>query len=150
MRHTLFILMLLISTTMAAQTEMFEKYEDTKGVKTVFISKSVLKLLPDINVGGKKLSKLSNTTNRLDAVQILECAEAKQAEIIEKDFRNYITNNHFEVVIKANDEDEKITIYQKNLKHEKTCFVLINREGRTLNIIAITGKISIDELKDYM
>lgn len=147
MRHTLFILMLLISTTMAAQTEMFEKYEDTKGVKTVFISKSVLKLLPDINVGVKKLS---NTANRLDAVQILECAEAKQAEIIEKDFRNYITNNHFEVVIKANDEDEKITIYQKNLKHEKTCFVLINREGRTLNIIAITGKISIDELKNYM
>lgn len=147
MRHTLFILMLLISTTMAAQTEMFEKYEDTKGVKTVFISKNVLKLLPDVKVGVKKLS---NTTNRLDAVQILECAEAKQAEIIEKDFRNYITNNHFEVVIKANDEDEKITIYQKNLKHEKTCFVLINREGRMLNIIAITGKISIDELKDYM
>ena len=147
MRHTLFILMLLISTTMAAQTEMFEKYEDTKGVKTVFISKSVLKLLPDVNVVGKKLP---NAANRLDAVQILECAEAKQAEIIEKDFRNYITNNHFEVVIKANDEDEKITIYQKNLKHEKTCFVLINREGRILNIIAITGKISIDELKNYM
>ena len=61
---------LLSCTVMSAQSALFKKYENVKGVSTVYISKSLLGLVPKLEAGDMDISAIAS---KLDHVQVLTC-----------------------------------------------------------------------------
>ena len=59
---------LLSCTVMSAQSALFKKYENVKGVSTVYISKSLLGLVPKLVAGDMDISAIAS---KLDHVQVL-------------------------------------------------------------------------------
>ena len=62
----LFILTLMAFTAMLcnAQDALFRKYDNTKGVTTVYVSKAMFSMMPKIKAGDINISKLAGKMDR--------------------------------------------------------------------------------------
>lgn len=131
-------------TSADAQEALFNKYENSKGVTTVFISKSMLKLVSSIEKSNVDLSKISN---RLDYVRILSCERPSVIPEIKKDALDYFNKNKFEVAMQVNEDGERTTIYMKEHSRDKREFVLLAVEKDEISIINILGNITIKDIQ---
>ena len=140
-----YILLLLIALTAqvaTAQKALFDKYEDTKGVETVFISKAMLSFAGSIGGIDKDIVRV---VNKLDEVRILNCDKPAVAKKILGEARAIYSKGYTELM-RLNDDGEKVTVYQKPVgkKHE---YVLLSVERDEVDIINLVGTLTLEELK---
>ena len=137
----LFLVALTVQTTMA-QKALFDKYETSKGVETVFISKAMLSFAGSIGGIDKDIARVAN---KLDEVRILSCEKPAKARAIVSEARAIYSKGYTELM-RLNDDGEKVTIYQKPVgkKHE---YVLLSVERDEVDIINLVGTLTLEELK---
>jgi len=133
-----------LMTSAGAQDALFKKYENSKGVTTVFISKSMLKLVSSFEKSDVDFSKISN---RLDHVRILSCERPSVISEIKKDAVDYFNKNKYEVAMQVNEDGERTTIYMKEHGRDKREFVLLAVEKDEISIINILGNITIKDIQ---
>lgn len=142
-----FALMMLMSTGAQAQKEVFDKYEDTKGVSTVFVSKAMLNLAGGFAaLGDKKLSRLAG---KMDNIRILNCEDKGLVERIKRDAQAAYGKNGYEEMMRVNEDGERVVIYQRALKGGKSEFALFSVEDTELSIINISGTITLEDMKQF-
>ena len=67
--HILFLVTALaFSIHASAQKAIFDKYEDTNGVTTIYISKTMLGMIPNVKAGKHDIG---NIASKLDYIRIL-------------------------------------------------------------------------------
>ena len=137
----LFLVALTVQTTMA-QKALFDKYESSKGVETVFISKAMLSFAGSIGGIDKDIARVAN---KLDEVRILSCEKPAKARTIVSEARAIYSKGYTELM-RLNDDGEKVTIYQKPFgkKHE---YVLLSVERDEVDIINLVGTLTLEDLK---
>ena len=137
----LFLVALTVQTTMA-QKALFDKYESSKGVETVFISKAMLSFAGSIGGIDKDIARVANN---LEEVRILSCEKPAKAKAIVSEARAIYSKGYTELM-RLNDDGEKVTIYQKPVgkKHE---YVLLSVERDEVDIINLVGTLTLEELK---
>ncbi|WP_028897227.1 DUF4252 domain-containing protein [Prevotella sp. HUN102] len=146
MKKILFIFLLsLICGQTFAQKAIFDKYEDVKGVSTVYISKNMFQMMGG-KVGDKDLSKIAK---KLEHMQILECERPSMIQGIKNFATTVLNQQRYEVAMKVNDGDERVTIYQKNRGNGKNEFVLLAVEKDEISIINILGNVSLQDIKGF-
>ena len=136
----LFLVALTVQTTMA-QKALFDKYESSKGVETVFISKAMLSFAGSIGGIDKDIARVAN---KLEEVRILSCEKPAKARAIVSEARAIYSKGYTELM-RLNDDGEKVTIYQKPVgkKHE---YVLLSVERDEVDIINLVGTLTLEEL----
>lgn len=140
-------LLLALSTSISAtaQTALFEKFEDTNGITTIFISKTMLKMIPEVKAGNHDISQVAG---KLDQLRIFTCEKPslipKVREFALKTFRE----GKYEAIMTINDSGEKVTIYQRSQKEGKNEFSLFTEEKDELTVINIIGAITLKDIKD--
>ena len=137
----LFLVALTVQTTMA-QKALFDKYESSKGVETVFISKAMLSFAGSIGGIDKDIARVAN---KLEEVRILSCEKPAKARAIVSEARAIYSKGYTELM-RLNDDGEKVTIYQKPVgkKHE---YVLLSVERDEVDIINLVGTLTLEDLK---
>ena len=142
-----FALMMLLSTGAQAQKEVFDKYEDTKGVSTVFVSKAMLNLAGGFAaLGDKKLGRLAG---KMDNIRILNCEGKGLVEKIKHDAQAAYGKNGYEEMMRMNEDGERVVIYQRALKGGKSEFALFTVGDTELSIINISGTITLEDMKQF-
>jgi hypothetical protein len=63
-----FVTAMAAFTRMSAQEAIFEKYDDTNGVTTIYISKTMLGMIPNVKAGKHDIGKIAP---KLDYLRIL-------------------------------------------------------------------------------
>ncbi|MBQ9559841.1 MAG: DUF4252 domain-containing protein [Bacteroidaceae bacterium] len=140
-------LMVLMSTGAQAQKEVFDKYEDTKGVSTVFISKALLNLAGGFaSIGDKKLGKMAG---KMDNVRIMNCENKSLIAKIKRDAQAIYNRDEYEEMMRINEDGQRVVIYQRILKSGKNEFALFSVEDDELSIINITGTITLEDMKQF-
>ena len=93
--YLLTILLTLGTLFCHAQQSFFDKYAEMDGVSSVYITKSMLKMFPDMSgkINGVNVGSIAN---RLDNIQILSCEEAGIIEQLRKETKNINTKNGYE------------------------------------------------------
>ena len=129
----------------SAQVAIFEKYEDTNGVTTIYISKTMLGMIPNVKAGKHNIGQIAP---KLDYLRILSCEKASLIATLIDDARKAYRSGGYEVIMKMNDEDEKVTIYQRTLKDGKNEFSLLTEEKDEVTIINVMGAITLKDIKD--
>ena len=146
-RTYMLTLMLTIGTLFCyAQQSFFDKYADMDGVSSVYITKSMLSMFPDM-VGKINGVNVGNIASRLNNIQILSCEKASIIEKLRKETKNINTKNGYEELMKIRDDGDKTAIYFKEKKKGNNEFVLITEEEDEFTIISITGNITLQEMQ---
>lgn len=146
MKRTYIITLLfcLCSLVTYAQGSFFDKFADMDDVTSVYISKAMLSLMPDMKAEGVNIGGMAS---KLDNIQILSCENPAVIAKLKKELQYISPKNGYEELMRVNSEGEKTTIYLKQKKNVKKEFVLINSEEDEFTIIVITGDLSLEEMK---
>ena len=145
----IFIITLLItlcSICSYGQQSFFDKYAEMEGVTSVYITKSMLSLLPkgQTSVNGVNIG---NITSRLDNIQILSADEQPIIDKLRKETSVINTRNGYEELMRVREDGEKTTIYFKDGKKDKKEFVLLLDEKDEFTIISIVGDLTLQEIQ---
>ena len=124
------LLLSLYSLFTYAQDSFFDKFADMDGVTSVYISKAMLSLMPDMN-----------------NIQILSCEKPDIIAKLKKETAFISPKNGYEELMRINDEGEKTIIYLKRNKNKEKEFVLMSQEKNEFTIIAITGNLTLQEIQ---
>ena len=138
------LLLMPIASVAMAQDALFDKYEDTNGVTTVFISKTMLSMIPNVKAGNHDISEIAS---KLDQLRILTCEKASLIPRILEDAKKIYKNDGYEAIMRMNDEGEKMTIYQRTLRGGKNEFVLLQEDSSDLNIINVKGAVTLKDIQ---
>lgn len=144
--HILFLVTALaFSIHASAQKAIFDKYEDTNGVTTIYISKTMLGMIPNVKAGKHDIGSIAS---KLDYIRILSCEKpALFSKLIDEARKTYRSGN-YETIMKMNDDGEKMTIYQRTLKDGKNEFALLTEDKDEVTIINLMGAITLKDIKD--
>ena len=144
--YLLTILLTLCTLFCHAQQSFFDKYAEMDGVSSVYITKSMLKMFPDMSgkINGVNVGSIAN---RLDNIQILSCEEAGIIEQLRKETKNINTKNGYEELMRIREDGNKTTIYFKEKKKGNSEFVLITDAKDEFTIISIMGNITLQEMQ---
>ena len=150
MRQRIFLILFFVAassafTCLSAQEAIFEKYEDTNGVTTIYISKTMLGMIPNVKAGKHDIGKIAL---KLDYLRILTCEKAALITSLVEDAKKAYRSGGYEVIMKMNDGDEKVTIYQRSMKDGKNDFSLLTEEKDEATIINVKGSITLKDIKD--
>lgn len=130
-----------------AQQSLFDKYAEMDGVTSVYISKSMLSLIPQgqTSVNGVQLGDISS---RLDNIQILSCDEPDIITKLRKETSAISSRNGYEELMKIREDGDKTTIYYKDgKKKEKKEFILLSDQKDEFTIITIVGDLTLQEIQ---
>ena len=133
---------LLVALTLSAQENVFEKYADTEGVTTVYISKKMFNMMKDVKSEDLNLGTLSGKINDM---QILTCEDKGTVAKLRKDIAYISPDNGYEELMRVREEGERITIYAKEGKKENEYILLVD-DSEELVLIQINGQLTLEEL----
>ena len=145
-------LMLVFGTLFCnAQQSFFDRYAEWRDIKTIYISKRMLKMVKsydgEVKVNGMRLGIMNEG---LDNIQIFNCEVKPAIEKLREETRELVPANGYEEVISIRDEGEKVSILFKELKENLSEFVLITDRPNEFNIISIVGKITLQDIQNMM
>ena len=138
------LLTLIASVSATAQDALFDKYEDTKGITTIFISKTMLGMIPDVKTGRHNIGSVAG---KLDQLRILNCENKSTIPEVRDFAMKTYKKGKFEAIMKINEDGEKVTIYQRSLKDGKNEFSLFTESDGELTIINIIGKVTLKDIQ---
>lgn len=137
---------LLVALTLPAQENVFEKYADTEGVTTVYISKKMFNMMKDVKSEDLNLGTLSGKINDM---QILTCEDKDTVAKLRKDIAYISPDNGYEELMRVREEGERITIYAKERKKENEYILLVD-DSEELVLIQINGQLTLEELQSVV
>lgn len=143
-KTAILVAMLTLCITASAQMEFIEKYESNKNATYVYVGKTMLQM-----VGAKQFSMpgrdMSAIADKINGIQIITSEDATTAAQIKADVAEAVKKYGYEVLMKANEEDTKMTIYF--LQDKKDSYVLMSvAEGEEAHLIAFTGTFTMDDI----
>ncbi|MBE6274730.1 MAG: DUF4252 domain-containing protein [Bacteroides sp.] len=147
--YTLILFTLVFNLFAQAQQSFFDKYAEMEGVSSVYISKSMLSLLPDMN-GSINGVYIGSIANRLENIQILSCDEPTTINKLRKETAHINAQNGYEELMRVREDGEKTTIYFKDSKGKKKEFILLTDEKDEFTIISITGDLTLQEIQGIL
>ena len=146
MKRTSIIILLfsLCSLFTYAQDSFFDKVADMEGVTSVYISKAMLRLIPDVQAEGVDIGEVAS---KLDCIRIVSCEKPELIAKLKKETSFITSKNGYEELMDINEEGEKTTIYLKQNKNGTNEFILVNRQKEDFNLIFIIGKLTLQEVQ---
>lgn len=134
-----------------AQQSFFDRYAEWRDIKTVYISKRMLKMVKsydgEVKINGMRLGIMNEG---LENIQIFSCKEKPAIEKLREETRELVPAHGYEEVITIRDEGEKVSILFKELKERLSEFVLITDRPNEFNIISIVGNITLQDIQNMV
>lgn len=138
------ILALICTIASYAQT-IFDRYADTEGVTTVYISKAMLSMMPDMKTNGVNIGPIAS---KLDNIRILTCENKKLLPTLRKETLSL--GKGYEQLMKVTDNGENVDIFMKSLDGGKTEYVVRVSEKAGLTVILISGAITPADIRSMV
>ena len=150
MKRTYLITLLLTACSLVsyAQDNLFDKFSDMDGISSVYISKTLLSMMPDVEADGIDIGKIAN---KLESIQILSSEKPALIERLRKETAFIYPRNGYEELMRIKEDGELTTIYLKELKSGQKEFVLrIDEKEDEFTIIVITGSLTAEEIRNVI
>ena len=140
----LLFIVTLCSVYSFGQESSLEKFADMDGVKSVYISKAMLSLMPGLEVQGVDIG---STATKLDNIQILSTEKSDIRQKMSKEVKTLVNKGKVEELMRVKEDDENVFIYMKDLGEKKSEFILFNDDKDELTVIIITGTLTLNDIQ---
>lgn len=138
------ILALICVLASQAQT-IFDRYADTEGVTTVYISKAMLSMMPDMKMTGMNIGPIAS---KLDNIRILTCEDGNILPKLKKETQSL--GKGYEQLMKVTDSGDNVDIFMKSLQGGKHEYLVRVAEKSGLTIIQISGTITPADIQSMV
>ena len=140
----IFLILFLCCTSLCfAQDKLFEKYADMDNVTSVFISKKMFDMIPNVEGG----LNLMNLKGKINSLQIVTSDKREVRDQMRKEFSSLIGQSHEELMrVKDNDTRASFYIVQNgDLINE---MIMLADTDSDYVVIRITGKFTLQDIQD--
>lgn len=129
-----------------AQEDIFEKLSNHKDITTVYISKSLLKMMPNVDAGGADIKGLAG---KLEQLEIYSSEGNNDAtKMMKQEISNLIKSKTYETLMKIKEKDNNVVFYAHKEKDRiKDLIMFINNEPNECTVIRITGNFSTEDIQ---
>lgn len=140
----IFILLSFFCTGICfAQNKLFEKYADSDSVASVYISKTMFEMMPEVQTVGLNLASLKG---KIESLQILSTESTRKKEQMKKDFTQLL-RNQYEELMRMKDGSTQATFYALQKGNTITDLLMIADTDDGLYIIQLLGKFTLKEIQ---
>ena len=151
LKYILCALLFLLSLSCQAQ-RMLSEVASMKGVSSVFIGKTMLKLAgASISItGGQSGLDLSRLFKDLTSIEIISCDDKGVAHKMEKKCRNILSGYSWEIITETSSDGQNIQIsgvFDKDGKNLETLLIAVTGE-KDASFILLKGKIDVVTLNN--
>ena len=145
-RLVMIALVCLLSSLVMGQKSLMERYANVDGVTTVFISKTMLQMMPNMNVHINMNTK--EMAGRLTGILILTTERRNLVQNLRRDTKEFFNNKTFEVLMTVKDEESLVNFYIKKKSDQRVSeMVMVVDEGDEFVLIQMTGDMTMDDIK---
>lgn len=138
------MLFLLSATVVQAQDIMFDKFSNDRNISTVYVSKALLKMMPEMDMGGANVKGLAN---KLEQIEIYSSENKDAVKMMKLETESMKTNKAYEVLMSVKDGDENVVFYaQKDRDNFKDLIMLVT-EPNEFTIIRIVGNFTAEDIQ---
>lgn len=147
MRFILVSLLLLLPLFGQAQKNLFSKYDDMKGVSSVYISKTMMELNPNLFMKDLYIGKVAE---RLNSVQVLSTRDNKIREEMAKDIRSLVQSSKYELLMKQKGTASGSEIYVSRKGNKVKELIMVTNGAASLKFVYMEGDMTPDDIKKLM
>jgi len=139
------ILLLCSLTAIQAQSSIFNKLSDRKDVTTVFISKTLLSMMPkDMDMGGADIKSLMG---KLEQIEIYTSESDEAAKLMKKEMQILAKSKSFETLMKIKDGTEVVQFYAERDGDKFKDMIMFTDEEDAGTIIRIQGSFTAEDIQ---
>lgn len=142
------VILLLGIVSTQAQDQMFDKFSNNNNISTVFISKALLSMAGNMNVGNANIKALSSKLERME----IYSSEGKSASTLMKtEISKLAKDKTYEVLMSIKDKGDNITFYAKKDKNDKfRDLIMFTEDSDESTIIRFVGTFTMEDIKSVM
>ena len=146
MKRLIAIAMLVAAlvTGAAAESPLYKKCENVKGITTVYITRQMLQMAA--TMAPKDESAMSLLKDKLDNVMIVTSQNTKGADYMNKLRSEISSQKGYEQLMRINDDNENVVIVQRPVTDDKKEYVIsvIGKDHATM--IVLEGRLTLEDL----
>ena len=143
------LVLALTASGLFAQKNPFEKFTDMEGVTSVYISKSMMSLMPknmNMDLGNVDVS---NFISKLSSILILTSENQPVAKEMVSLANKRIRDDQYELLMRIkSDENERVNFYMKGKPENiREMLMIVEDEGGESVIMQFLGDFTLDDAK---
>lgn len=136
---------LLVSATAMAQNSVFEKYNEMRSVSSVYISKTMIEMQPDLYTKDLSMGKVAG---QLDAVYIISTMDNNIKRDMRKDIEQYVKSGKYELLMKQKGIVSQSSFYAKRRGEKVQELVMISDGAAKLKIVILSGNLTLKDIQN--
>lgn len=142
---TLSILVLLFCLIGNAQNNLFDKYSDLHNVSSVYISKTMIEMNPNLYTKDVFIGKVAG---QLDAVYIISTMDNGIKKDLRKDIDEFIQKGKYELLMKQKGVVSRSAFYVKRKGTDQVRELIMITDGAaTLKFVSLIGDLTLKDIQ---
>jgi hypothetical protein len=143
-KHILTILCLLCTKAGFAQDKLFDKYADMDNVTSIYISKAMFQMMPEIKDAGVNLSRLKG---KMESFRLISSGREEQISLMRKDFSQPVQSGRQELM-RIRDGHTRVTFYS-GVKGDRISELLVLADAdSSFTVIQLTGDFTLKDIQE--
>jgi hypothetical protein len=143
-RYIILVIALFSAATCFGQNKLFDKFSEMDNVTSVYISKAMFQMLPNIDAGGLNLGDMKG---KIESLQILTTEDKSTAEKMRKDFSS-LEKRDREELMRVRDGDTRATFFAiKDGDIITELFMLADSEDDFV-VIQLLGRFTLQDIQN--
>lgn len=143
-KNILLILFLCCTSLCFAQNKLFEKYSEMDNVTSVYISKAMFQMMPNMETNGLNLM---NMKGKIEGLQILSTESNSLKDKMRDDFKGLIGKDHQELM-RVKDGKTRATFYVKQKGDQVSELIMLADTDGRFNVIQLLGNFTLQDIQD--
>lgn len=124
--------------------QLFDKYSDTDGVTSVYISKAMFKMMPAMeNIG----LNLMNMKGKVESLYILTTEKKELIPTMRKEFSQLVKKDH-EELMRVRDGDTKATFYADMKGDLVKDLLMLSDTDTEFIVIQLLGNFTLQDIQE--
>lgn len=136
---------LLLPLIVNAQNSIFDKYSDMKDISSVYISKTMIEMQPDLYTKDLYIGKVAG---QLDAVYVISTMDNSVKKEMRKDIEQFIQRGKYELLMKQKGRVSRSAFYVKRKGDKVKELVMITDGAATLKYISLSGDLTLKDIQN--
>lgn len=127
-----------------AQSTIFDKYNEVRNVSSVFISKTMLEMQPNLYTKDVYIGKVAG---QLDAVYIISTMDNGVKNNMRKDLEDFVKKSKYEMLMKQKGLTSSSSFYIKKKGDKVRELVMIIDGAAKLSFVQLVGDLTLKDIQ---
>lgn len=128
----------------AQKMALFDKLSNDRNVTTVYISKSLLSMMPRLDKLGTDLKSI---TNKLNQIEIYSTQSQNAIKIIRTEMNALTSNRHYERIMQVKDKGQNVVFFAEQQNNIFKDLVMFVDGEKDFTVIRLIGTFTPEDIQ---